>query len=80
MSWIREYAQGFLTKGQIGPAWYAVLTGVVMLFLAYVLGTAYETDPFMAPYAAGVLSVTGVWSLASGCRRLYLGRLGSLSS
>jgi hypothetical protein len=66
---LREYLKGFLAKGQIGPGWYAILTGIVMLDLAYVLSGARDTDA-AAPYVAGVLAITGLWSLASGWRRL----------
>jgi len=76
---IREYLKGFLAKGQIGPGWYAILTGVVMLYLAYVLSSLGDTDA-VAPYVAGVLAITGLWSLASGALRLRRDRLDRVRS
>ena len=64
---LREYLKGFLAKGQIGPGWYAILTGLVMLDLAYVLSRAGDTDA-VAPYVAGILAITGLWSLGKRLR------------
>ena len=76
---IREYLEGFLAKGQIGPGWYAILTGLVMLGLAHVLSSAGDTDA-VAPYGAGVLAIPGLWSLASGALRLRRDRLDRVRS
>jgi hypothetical protein len=77
MVWIRDYLTGLLAKGQIGAAWYAILTGIVMLYLAYVLSPAGDTDP-AAPYVAGAMAVTGSWCLVRGCLRLRRDRLDRL--
>ena len=63
-----------MAKGQIGPGWYAILTGIVMLDVAYVLSSARDTDR-VAPYVAVVLAVTGLWSLGRGGLRVYRDRL-----
>jgi hypothetical protein len=76
---LREYLKGFLAKGQIGPGWYAILTGLVMLDLAYVLSQAGDTDA-VAPYVAGVLAIIGLWSLVSGGLRLRRDRLDQVRS
>jgi asparagine N-glycosylation enzyme membrane subunit Stt3 len=74
MSWIRTYLAGLMAKGQIGPGWYAILTGLVMLAVARALASAGDTDP-VAPYVAVVLAVTGLWSLGRGGLRVYRERL-----
>ena len=50
-----------------------------MLDLAYVLSRAGDTDA-VAPYVAGVLAITGLWSLASGGLRLRRDRLDRVRS
>ena len=74
MSRISGYLAGLMAKGQIGPGWYAILTGIVMLDVAYVLSSARDTDR-VAPYVAVVLAVTGLWSLGRGGLRVYRDRL-----
>jgi hypothetical protein len=50
-----------------------------MLYLAYVLSRAGDTDA-VAPYVAVVLAIIGLWSLASGALRLRRDRLDRVRS
>lgn len=63
----RSLVSALLSKGVLSPSWYAILTGVAMLYVAYLLGTAVSDDP-AALWVGLVLGVTGVWSLERGVR------------
>ena len=67
MTTLRSVASALMNKGVLSPGWYAVLTGAVMLYLAYVLTSVANADP-AAPAVALVLAVTGVWQLQRGLR------------
>lgn len=58
-----------MATGVIGRDWYAVLTGVAMLYLAWVLSSALAGDP-VSPLVAALFVITGGWQLASGVRGL----------
>jgi len=62
-----------MSRGALSAGWYSVLTGLAMLFVAYMLGAASEDDA-AAPFVAIVLAVTGVWQLARGLRDEFQGR------
>jgi hypothetical protein len=52
----------------LSAGWYSILTGVVLLYVAYLLGSvSWDTD-HAAPVVAVGLAVTGVWQLERGLR------------
>jgi hypothetical protein len=65
MSTLRSFASALLSKGLISAGWYAILTGLTMLYLTWVLASVFEDDS-AAPYVAVVLAVTGLWQLGRG--------------
>jgi hypothetical protein len=67
MTAARALVSTVLSKGVISPGWYAILTGVAMLFVAYLLGSAVSSDP-AAMWVGLVMGVTGVWSVERGVR------------
>lgn len=67
MAPVRAALARLVSFGALSAGWYAVLTGVVMLYLAYLLGSAAGDDA-AAPYVAVGLAVTGVWQLERGIR------------
>ena len=57
-----------MTIGVISDGWYATLTGLVLLLLAYVLGSVpWDVDP-AATLVAMAFLVTGLWQLTRGLR------------
>jgi DMSO reductase anchor subunit len=64
---LRTAASVVLSRGVISAGWYAILTGVAMLFVAWALASVGGQDP-AAPVVAVVLAVTGVWQLERGLR------------
>jgi glucose dehydrogenase len=63
---LRTFAARLMTVGALSAGWYAILTGLALLFVAYVLGTS-TGDP-ASPFVAVVLAVAGVWQLETGLR------------
>jgi len=63
----RTLATALMSRGVISSGWYAILTGLALLLVAYLLSTASATDP-AAPYVAVVLALTGLWQSVSGIR------------
>jgi len=57
-----------MAMGMLSAGWYSILTGAVLLYLAYVLGSVSWSDDKAAPFVAAALGVTGVWQLARGLR------------
>ena len=55
-----------MSTGVISAGWYAVLTGVALLVVAYLLGSV--SGDAAAPFVAVGLAVTGVWQLERGLR------------
>lgn len=56
-----------MEMGGLSAGWYSIWTGLVLLYVAYLLGTVSNTDP-LAAYAAVVAAGLGIWQLASGIR------------
>ena len=57
-----------MAMGMLGAGWYSILTGLVLLYVAYLLGpVSWEYDR-AAPFVAVVLAVTGMWQLDRGLR------------
>jgi hypothetical protein len=66
---VRAVTAAALSKGVISPGWYAVLTGLAMLYVAYLLGTVSGEDDAAAPFVALGLGIVGVAVLERGVRR-----------
>jgi hypothetical protein len=64
---VRALVSALLSKGVISPGWYSILTGVAMLLVAYLVGSAVHTDPAALPVGL-TLGVVGVWSIERGIR------------
>ena len=55
-----------MTIGVISDGWYAILTGLVLLLLAYLLGSVpWDVDP-AATLVAMAFLVMGLWQLTRG--------------
>jgi hypothetical protein len=67
LSALRALVSTLLSKGVISPGWYSILTGLAMLYVAYLLGPAVDTDP-AAVFVGLTLGVVGVWSIERGIR------------
>jgi glucose dehydrogenase len=67
MATLRTVVAALMSKGVISAGWYSILTGLVLLYVAYLLSSAGDTDP-AAPYIAVLFAVTGVWQLWRGVR------------
>ncbi len=64
---LRALLSALMSKGVLSPGWYSILTGLAMLFVAYLLGSAIDTD--RAALLVGLaLGVVGVWSIERGVR------------
>lgn len=62
----RATISGLISRGVLNPGWYSVLTGLALLYVAYLLGSV-SGDP-AAPWVAIALAVTGLWQLERGLR------------
>jgi hypothetical protein len=57
-----------MTMGLLSDGWYSILTGLALLFLAYVLGgVSWDVDPAASVVAVALL-VIGSWHLTRGLR------------
>jgi hypothetical protein len=57
-----------MTIGVISNGWYAILTGLVLLLLAYLLGRVpWDVDPAATLVAMAFLAI-GLWQLTRGVR------------
>ena len=70
MAVLRDLARALLSKGVISRGWYAILTGLAMLFVVWLIAAIADTDP-AAPVVAVVLTLTGIWSIGRGLRSEY---------
>ena len=69
MTLLREYVATLWSRGVIGSGWYSIWTGVAMIYVTLLLGTA-SSDP-AALFVAVVLAVTSVWCVERGYRLLH---------
>jgi hypothetical protein len=67
MTVLRTLAAALLSKGVISRGWYAILTGLAMLYVVWVISPVAGDDPAV-PFVAVALAVTGVWSIERGVR------------
>ena len=57
-----------MTIGVLSDGWYSILTGLVLLLLAYLLGSVpWDVDPAASLVAMAFL-VMGLWHLTRGLR------------
>ena len=75
MTTLRTLAGNLLRTGRITPGWYAILTGVAMLWVSVALASVARDDT-SAGIVALVLLVTGAWQLQRGLRAELGGRRG----
>ena len=66
MSLVRAATSRVMSAGVLSAGWYSVLTGLAMLYLAYVLGSV--SGDAAAPFVAVALAVAGVWQVERGLR------------
>ena len=64
---MRRALGALMSRGRISAGWYAILTGVAMLLVAYALGSVGHDDR-AAWVVAVVLVVLGLWQLERGVR------------
>lgn len=57
-----------MSIGVLSAGWYAILTGLTFLYVAYLLGSVSPSDDGAAPFVALMLGLTGVWQLERGLR------------
>jgi hypothetical protein len=68
VKFVRAAASRLMTIGVISDGWYAILTGLVLLLLAYLLGgVPWDVDP-AATLVAMAFLVLGLWQLMRGLR------------
>ena len=68
MTSLRAAASRLMTMGLLSDGWYSILTGLVLLLLAYVLGRVqWDVDP-AANLVATAFLVIGLWQLTRGLR------------
>lgn len=67
MGLVRAAASRLMSTGVLSAGWYAVLTGLALLVVAFLLGSV-SADDAAAPYIAVALAAAGVWQLAHGLR------------
>jgi hypothetical protein len=70
MASLRSVWGWLMSKGVISPGWYAILTGIAMLVLVWLIAPAAPDDRAV-PVAALVLAVAGIWSIERGLRQEY---------
>jgi len=66
MGILRTLLSAVLSKGVLSAGWNAIWTGLAMLYVAVVLGSA-TGDP-AAPFVSVVLALAGLWQLERGVR------------
>ena len=57
-----------MSIGVVSAGWYAILTGVTLVFVAYLLGSVSPGDDGAAPFVALLLGLVGVWQVERGLR------------
>ena len=75
MSWVRAAVSRLMSTGVLSAGWYSVLTGLALLFVAYLLGSV--PGDVAAPFVAVVLALTGIWQLERGLRAEFQRRRAS---
>jgi hypothetical protein len=65
---VRAVASRLMATGVLSAGWYSILTGCVLLYLAWLLGSVAWSADRAAPFVAAGFAVTGVWQLHRGLR------------
>ena len=67
MTGLRAWVSALLTERLVTSGWFSIWTGLVLLYVAYLLGTVSPVDA-VAPYTAVIAAALGLWQLGSGVR------------
>jgi tetrahydromethanopterin S-methyltransferase subunit C len=67
MTTLRRLASGLLSTGVISAGWYAILTGLVLLYVGWALAS-FSGDDRAAGAVSVVAFLAGVWQLERGLR------------
>ena len=62
---VRRVVTAAVSKGTLSPGCYAVLTGVAMLYVVWVITPHADTDQAI-PFVAVALTALGLWNLGRG--------------
>lgn len=65
---LRAAASRLLTVGVLSAGWYSILSGLVLLYLAYVLGRVPWDVDQAALFVSVAFAATGLWQLTRGLR------------
>ncbi|HEX5919692.1 MAG TPA: hypothetical protein VFY76_17645 [Nocardioides sp.] len=65
---IRAAGSRLMATGVLSAGWYAILTGAVLIYLAWVLGSVAWSADRAAPFVAAACAATGIWQLQRGLR------------
>ncbi len=68
MTALRALVSALMSRGVVSAGWYSILTGLTMLYVAYLLGSVSSDADGAAPFVAFALAVTGLWQLERGLR------------
>lgn len=68
MRFLSAAASRLMAKGLLSAGWYSILTGLVLLYLAYVLGRIPWDVDRAATFVSVAFAATGVWQLTRGLR------------
>lgn len=68
MKFVSAAASRLMAKGLLSAGWYSILTGLVLLCLAYVLGRIPWDFDRAAPFVSVAFAATGLWQLTRGLR------------
>lgn len=66
VGFLRAAASRLMSTGVLSAGWYSVLTGLALLYVAYLLASVSWNDDAAAPFVAVTLALTGAWQLERG--------------
>jgi hypothetical protein len=67
MASLRTVVSALMSKGVLSAGWNSILTGVALVYAAWLVGSVNDDDR-AAPFVAVLLAVAGVWQLERGLR------------
>ncbi|WP_457205844.1 hypothetical protein [Nocardioides sp. P5_C9_2] len=68
MGFARTTTSRLMAFGRLSAGWYSILTGLVLLYVAYLLGSVSWDVDRAAPFVAVAAAVAGLWQLERGLR------------
>ncbi len=68
MKFVSAASSRLMAKGLLSAGWHSILTGLVLLYLAYVLGRIPWDVDRAAPFVSVAFAATGLWQLTRGLR------------